>query len=135
MTSPSPATAADATVIGVSAAGDQPMPRPSPAMSIARGALALLSTQPLTWAATLATTIFLPRYLGDTGLGTYALAISVATLVAMVCSLGVPDYLARWLAAEPAAVREGGGALVLLTGVAILVGLPLAVVLPHVGIG
>ncbi len=109
-----------------------PTPHPvSPLTSIARGALALFSTQPLTWTASLAMTALLPRFLGDTGLGTYALALSFTTIVSQIGSLGVPDYLVRRIATDPTRARsEGASALVLLTGLALVLVGALAVALP-----
>jgi O-antigen/teichoic acid export membrane protein len=68
---------------------------------VARGALALLSTQPLTWSTSLALAVFLPRYLGDTALGQYGVAWSLASLISSVASLGLGTLLMRRVAHEP----------------------------------
>ncbi|MCC6174889.1 MAG: oligosaccharide flippase family protein [Chloroflexi bacterium] len=87
-----------------------------------RGALALLSTQPLTWSATLLTTIFVPRYLGAEGYGQYAMAMTIAGLAGVVAALGVPGYLTRQIAREPSrAAVLASGTLALLTIVAVVV--------------
>jgi O-antigen/teichoic acid export membrane protein len=72
-----------------------------PARAVARGALALLSAQPLTWASTLLLVVMLPRYLADTEIGQAALGTSLAALVGPVCTLGLLDYLTRNLASRP----------------------------------
>lgn len=108
--------AASAAAIGAS--------RRSPTASVVRGAMALLSTQPLTWAASLLAASLVPRYLGDGGLGQYAVAVSVASFVATLTSLGVPEYLVRRVATQPARVAvDGGAAAILLVGLALLAGL------------
>ena len=96
--------------------------RLSPSAAVARGALALLSTQPLTWSATLLTTIFAPRFLGAEGYGQYAIAMTIAGLAGVVATLGVPGYLTRQIARNPSrASVEASGTLLLLTTVAIVV--------------
>src|SRR5688500_19686262 len=72
--------------------------RRGPYATIARGAAALLSTQPLTWAATFLTTVFVPRYLGAEGFGQYSVALTLAGIVGMAAAAGVPDYLRRRVA-------------------------------------
>jgi O-antigen/teichoic acid export membrane protein len=92
--------------------------------------LALLSTQPLTWAATLVSTIVMPRYLGDHGLGQLALVASVATICGTVALLGVPSYLVRRVALNPArAAIDATAAMVLTTSLAAVVAVVASVVL------
>src|SRR5437867_2804710 len=59
--------------------------------SVTRGALAMLSTQPLTWAGTLLTTVALPRLMGAEALGQYTIAYTIATLAGTVLGLGVSE--------------------------------------------
>ncbi len=72
-----------------------------PAASLVRGGLSLLSTQPVTWTASLLAAVLVPRYLGDEGLGHYAVVITLANLAGLVASLGVPNYLRRQIARQP----------------------------------
>ena len=89
----------------------------SPAARVMRGATALLSTQPLTWAATLLTIVFMPRYLDSAALGQWSLVVTVATLAGAVLQAGVPMVLVRDMAADPARTdRLATRALVLLVG-------------------
>ena len=107
----------------------KPAERRSPSATVARGALALLSTQPLTWATSLAAAVLLPRYLGDQGFGQLSMALNISVLVGMVALFGVPTYLRRRVATEPAcAALYGTGALVILlvAGLLLSVGLTLA---------
>jgi O-antigen/teichoic acid export membrane protein len=108
----------------------------SPSRSVARGALALLSTQPITWLASLLTTAFLPRYLGDGDLGQYTVALTIAGLAGTVLSLGITMSMVRSVAAQPGrAFRDGPAALVLLVGLAIPVAIALALAGPLLGFG
>src|SRR5947209_7875798 len=72
-----------------------PTSRPSNATSIGRGAMALLSTQPLTWAASLLTAGLVPHFLGDASLGDLTLAVAIAGLLGLLVSAGIPGSLAR----------------------------------------
>lgn len=99
---------------------------------VARGAFAMLSTQPLTWAASLAAIVLVPRYLGDDGLGRFAIAWTIGGYISLVAALGLPNYVTRKVAIEPArAAIYAWGAIVVMT----LIALPLmAVVLAVVAI-
>jgi O-antigen/teichoic acid export membrane protein len=100
-----------------------------------RGALALLSAQPLTWTASVLTAVFVPRFLGDEGLGQYAVAQGLTALVATVVVLGTPDLLVRRIASRPArAAADGSGALVFLLGLSGLVAVGLWLALPRLGL-
>lgn len=81
-------------------------PSHSPASSVAKGALALLTTQPLTWATSLVSVALLPHYLGDVALGELTLAFTVSGLAAPVVSLGLLEYLSRALAARSSRVAQ-----------------------------
>jgi O-antigen/teichoic acid export membrane protein len=67
---------------------------------VLRGALALLSTQPITWATSLAIAVLVPRYLGAEALGQYGVASGVAVLVATLASFGIQSYLTRQVATD-----------------------------------
>jgi O-antigen/teichoic acid export membrane protein len=99
--------------------------------SVARGSLALLSTQPLTWGATLLTTALVPQFLGAQGLGELTVLLTVTTLAAIPLSLGIPDYLVRRLAQEPHTMpRIVGTSLVIQMPMAVLGALALLVLGP-----
>ena len=106
----------------------------SPSRSVVWGALVLLSTQPITWLASLLTAAFLPRYLGDGDLGQYTVALTIAGLTGTVMSLGITTSMVRSVAAQPGrAFRDGPAALVLLVGLAIPVVVGLALAGPLLG--
>jgi len=73
---------------------------PSPSMSVARGAAWLLSTQPLTWCASLLTATLLPRYLGDQAVGQLTIALAIAGFAGFAASFGLPNYLQRQIAVQ-----------------------------------
>lgn len=77
-----------------------PLARPptkqlSVGQSIARGALALLSVQPLTWAASLLTVVAVPRLRGADTFGQLTIAVTISTLAATTAGLGISEYLVR----------------------------------------
>src|SRR5207247_8960317 len=76
---------------------------------LTRGALSLLSTQPLTWGASLLTTIAGPRLLGAEALGQFTVVFTIATLAATGTSLGVSEFLVRRVAQSPATLRQDAG--------------------------
>jgi polysaccharide transporter, PST family len=89
--------------------------------SIARGALALLSTQPLTWATTLLSVVALPRLLGADVLGQLTVATTISSLGAVVCALGVTEFLIRRVAQTPETLRRDAGiALIVQASAAVL---------------
>jgi O-antigen/teichoic acid export membrane protein len=103
----------------------------SPLAVVMRGAMALFSTQPLTWAASLLTVIFLPQLLGDHDLGQYAVALNTAGMVGTLAALGVSRYLVRQVAIDASdATLEGAGGLVLVLLVGILAAIGLMIFLP-----
>jgi O-antigen/teichoic acid export membrane protein len=109
-----------------------PAAQPTPSVAVARGALALLSTQPLTWTASLLAAILVPRYLGAQALGEYATAVAAAGLLGSIVTAGVPNALVRQVARAPVAAPELAssalGLLVLLAalgGVVVLAGVAL----------
>jgi O-antigen/teichoic acid export membrane protein len=90
------------------------------ASSVARGSIALLSTQPLTWAATLLTTAIVPHYLGAEGLGELTVLVTITALATIPLGLGIPDYLIRRLAQEPQTMRA-------VVGTSLVIQMPMAV--------
>jgi O-antigen/teichoic acid export membrane protein len=121
------------TTDGTVAPGHHQHGRLAPSASIMRGALALLSTQPLTWSASLLTTIAVPHFLGASGLGEFALAWTVATLGSTVATLGMPGYVIRRVALAPADLAEElGAAFALVVATAFALAVLLGVALPLV---
>ncbi len=90
--------------------------------SVARGALALLSTQPLTWAASLLTTIVVPRLLGADALGEFTIAFTISNLASTATSLGVSEYLVRRTAQSPGTLRQDAGVALLVQTVPTVLG-------------
>ena len=91
---------------------------------VARGAFFMLSAQPLTWAASLAAIVLVPRYLGDDGLGRFAIAWTLGQYIGLVATFGLPNFVTRKVATEPArAAVVAWGAIVLMA----IIFLPLAV--------
>lgn len=122
----------DRSVVVTERAG--PRIRP-PLVSVLYGAIALLSAQPITWAAGLLTTMFVPRYLDAQALGQYTVAITITSLVGTVLGLGLTTSLTRRVAANPTrAVDDATAALVLVLGLSIPVAVGLAIVGPWVGV-
>lgn len=104
--------------------------------SVARGALALFSTQPVTWAISLLSAILVPRFLGDRDLGTYVIVLTIASFLGTFASIGVPNYLVRRVATRPRdAEVDGGAALVLLTATSMVLAMLVAIVAFVSGIG
>jgi len=101
--------------------------------SVARGALALLSTQPLTWASTLITTIAVPRLLGAEALGQVTVAITVAAIAATATSLGVSEFLVRRVAQHPTTIRQDAGVALLVQTVTTLLGALIVVLIGSLG--
>ncbi len=85
------------------------VPQLTVGQSVARGALALLSTQPLTWAASLVGTIVTPRLLGADTLGQVAVAATIGALAATATGLGISEYLVRRAAQHPDSLRRDAG--------------------------
>jgi O-antigen/teichoic acid export membrane protein len=98
--------------------------------TMARGSLAMLSIQPLSWAAALAAAVIVPRSLGADGLGRFTIAWSIAFLAGTITSAGLPQFITRRVATEPGRAAEyawGGLVTVALSTLVIASGLMLAV--------
>jgi O-antigen/teichoic acid export membrane protein len=110
-------------------------PASSPARSVAKGALAMFSTQPLTWATSLLVVTFLPRLLGAVALGQFALAFTLPNLLGPAVSLGLLEYLSRRLASRsPAVAAEASLAWVIMTVVSLIAASVLAIVVSLTGL-
>jgi O-antigen/teichoic acid export membrane protein len=102
---------------------------------VIRGALILLSTQPLTWAASLLLVIFVPRLLDSRQLGEYQMAVSLEGVLIALLSLGVPSVLTRRLASHPeSAKRDISAALTLLVGLGVLGSIVVLLLVPATGL-
>jgi O-antigen/teichoic acid export membrane protein len=103
--------------------------------SFLRGGLSLLATQPVTWGASLLVAVLVPHYLGDANLGKYAVAWTIAQIVGVLATCGVPSYITRRIAQEPGRIHEiSSNALVMAVGLSIgIVAIGLVVAWPIVG--
>lgn len=91
---------------------------------VIRGAFALISTQPITWACSLAALVLVPRYLGDDGFGRYAVASAIGVLVGTLASVGLPNFLTRRIATDPAhAANYAWGSVLVVTICSSVIGL------------
>jgi O-antigen/teichoic acid export membrane protein len=73
---------------------------------VARNVFVTLVTQLLLWALTFAVTLFLPKYLKDTGLGTITLVGSYATIFSVLIGLGTSTVLIKEIARNGARTGE-----------------------------
>jgi O-antigen/teichoic acid export membrane protein len=134
LTAGPPATEETVIEMAVAETGVSSAKRPlSAGESILRGALANFSPQPFTWGASFLFAAFVPRFLGSQALGQLTIAFSTTTMAAVVCDVGLVEYLTRRVAQNPARVRQDiATALVVqiatftLGAVAIAIALPVA---------
>jgi O-antigen/teichoic acid export membrane protein len=107
-------------------APEAPSAGPRDAVSTIRqvvgGIMALLSTQPITWAATFLMTVYLPRYLDGRSFGELGIAIATGTIVGSVVNLGMSTVLTRSVAS-----REAGAAAIVTTSLVMVLGLGVTV--------
>jgi O-antigen/teichoic acid export membrane protein len=102
---------------------------------VIRGALILLCTQPVTWAASLLLVIFVPRLMDSRELGEYQMAVSLEGILIALLSLGVPSVLTRRLASQPeTANRDISTALALLVGLGTIGGALALLLVPATGL-
>ncbi len=95
---------------------------------VARNVLVTLATQLISWGLTFAVMLYLPRYVGDTGLGNLAFADSFVVIFGVFVPLGTSTVLVREIARD----RERAGEL--LTA-ALLLRLPLGLLMGALAIG
>jgi O-antigen/teichoic acid export membrane protein len=99
------------------------------------GALTLLSTQPITWACSLLTAVYLPRLIDGQAYGEYGIAAAFTGLVGSLLSLGLPTALTRRIAARPeTTTSDATGALVLQVGLGLAASAVCMLVLPWTGV-
>ena len=94
----------------------------------ARNVLVTLATQLISWGLTFAVMLYLPRYVGDVGLGKLAFAASFVLLFGVFVPLGTSTVLVREIARDRA---QAGG---LLTA-ALLLRLPLGLLMGALALG
>ncbi|MCP5099986.1 MAG: flippase [Chloroflexi bacterium] len=70
--------------------------------TVAKNAGVLMASQMLTWVLSLATMIFLPRYLGATGIGQLYLATSIWAIVSIGVAFGMDTLITKEVARQPA---------------------------------
>ena len=95
---------------------------------VGRNVLVTLATQLVSWALTFAVTLFLPRYVGDTGLGNLALADSLVVVFGVVVPLGTSTVLVREIARD----RSRTGSLLAAT---LLLRFPLGLLMGGLAVG
>ena len=95
---------------------------------VARNVLVTLATQLTSWGLTFAVMLYLPRYVGDTGLGNLAFAASFVVIFGVFVPLGTSTVLVREIARDHDRAGE------LLTA-ALLLRLPLGLLMGAVAIG
>ncbi|MGI4787993.1 MAG: flippase [Janthinobacterium lividum] len=76
------------------------MNSPTQKRRVARNVLVTLATQLISWGLTFAVTLYLPRYVGDTGLGDLAVADSFVAIFGVFVPLGTSTVLIREIARD-----------------------------------
>ena len=95
---------------------------------VGRNILATLGTQLISWGLTFAVTLYLPRYVGDTGLGKLAFAASFVTIFGVFVPLGTSTVLIKDISRH----RERAGELL---AAALLLRLPLGLLMSALAVG
>jgi O-antigen/teichoic acid export membrane protein len=73
---------------------------------VARNVLVTLATQLISWALTFAVTLYLPRYVGDAGLGKLAFAGSIVAIFGVFVPLGTSTVLVKEIARDRSRTGE-----------------------------
>ena len=73
---------------------------------VARNVLVTLATQLISWGLTFAVMLFLPRYVGDAGLGSLAFAASFVAVIGAFVPLGTSTVLIKEIARDHARVAD-----------------------------
>ena len=81
----------------------------------------MLSIQPVTWAASVLTTVTLPRLLSADALGQLTIAFTISGLASTATGLGITDFMVRRAAQQPGTLRRDAGAALALQSITALV--------------
>ena len=73
---------------------------------VGRNVLVTLATQLISWGLTFAVTLYLPRYVGDSGLGELTFAISFVTVFGVLVPLGTSTLLVKEIARDQSRTGE-----------------------------
>ena len=73
---------------------------------VARNIVATLATQLISWGLTFAVTLYLPRYVGDAGLGKLAFAASFMAIFGVIVPLGTGTLLVKEIARDRSRTGE-----------------------------
>lgn len=95
---------------------------------VARNVLVTLATQLISWGLTFAVMLYLPRYVGDTGLGKLAFAASFMAIFGVLVPLGTSTLLVKEIARD----RSRTGELLL---AALLLRVPMAILMTGLAVG
>lgn len=113
---------------GVGAAEAENSGPPSGSHRVVRNVAVTLATQLISWGLTFAVTLYLPRYVGDTGLGKLAFAASFMAIFGVIVPLGTGTLLVKEIARD----RSRTGELLLAV---LFLRLPLSILMTGVAIG
>jgi len=113
---------------GTSLGSGESAPSLSRSRLVARNVLATLVTQLISWGLTFAVTLYLPRYVGDAGLGKLAFAASFMSVFGVLVPLGTSTLLVKEIARDRS--RTGD-----LLPAVLLLRVPLALLMTGLAIG
>ncbi len=77
-----------------------------PRRSLGNTALALLSAQGITWTTTFIGILLIPRLLGDSNLGLYAVAVTLAGFVGVIAGFGTGSHIVKEIARDPSRTAD-----------------------------
>ncbi|MGE3267419.1 MAG: oligosaccharide flippase family protein [Chloroflexota bacterium] len=111
------------------AAQDHSVRHAASSQRVMRGALALFSIQPLTWAASFLMIVYTPQYLSSAAMGQWAVLTALSGIGTVVLGLGVPTVLIRQVAAASESTPRSAAASLVLLGVVSIIGAVLVALL------
>lgn len=127
VTPPAPSQPPDEPATPVNADAGPPTSGSASTHRVMRGALALFTIQPLTWASSFLIIIYAPQYLGSVALGQWAMLTALGGIATTILGLGVPTVLVRRVAANTAdAGRLAVTSIVLISACSLAGGLALS---------
>ncbi len=104
------------------------VPTGSSSQRVAKNVLSTLATQIISWGLTFAVTLFLPRYVGDAGLGKLTFASSFMTVFGVFIPLGTTTLLVKEIARDRSRTGE-------LLPAALALRIPLAILMGTLAVG